>query len=279
MRLDEYFHPRTEYSMLIAAIGHDLGHPGVNNPFLTASSHELAIRYNDQSPLENMHCAKLYTILGVKEQNVFSNFSREEYKDSRKACIDSILHSDMAHHMSMVKELDLLAQLNSEVFSEESIGKGLSKEEKEVFNKPQNKSLMLKCLLHSADVSNPCRPWDVTVPWADACLAEFFDQGDQEKSLGMPVGMLNDRLKVNRPNSQISFVEFMIAPLFAACARLWPGMSAYSECCGENISSWEKVWVEGFSPAEEDQAKLTVRVQKVKNNLMEAEKRKPKVAI
>ena len=30
-------------------------------------------------------------------------------------------------------------------------------------------------------------------------LEEFFNQGDEEKSLGLPVGMLNDRDKVNKP--------------------------------------------------------------------------------
>lgn len=30
-------------------------------------------------------------------------------------------------------------------------------------------------------------------------LDEFFEQGDEEKRLSLPVGMLNDREKINRP--------------------------------------------------------------------------------
>merc|ERR1712187_752063 len=157
--MGEYFAPRIEFSMLVSALAHDLGHPGYNNVYLTETKHELAIRYNDQSPLENMHCSTLYRIVGVKEQNVFGKFSREEYKESRKTCIENILHTDMAHHNSMVKEIQLLAQMNSEVFSEETPAPTQQKQhfevppkEKEIFMTTQNKSLMLKCLLHCADV-------------------------------------------------------------------------------------------------------------------------------
>ncbi|CAE8613287.1 unnamed protein product, partial [Polarella glacialis] len=67
--------------------------------------------------------------------------------------------------------------------------------------------------LHTADIANPMKPWDLCEFLADRCLEEFFAQGDQEKALGIPVQMLNDRDKVNRPNSQVGFIEFVISPL------------------------------------------------------------------
>jgi hypothetical protein len=30
---------------------------GVNNQFLVETTHEVAVKYNDRSPLENLHCA------------------------------------------------------------------------------------------------------------------------------------------------------------------------------------------------------------------------------
>ena len=42
---------------------HDVGHPGLNNAFLTQSGHPLAITYNDESPLEQMHAATTFLIM------------------------------------------------------------------------------------------------------------------------------------------------------------------------------------------------------------------------
>merc|ERR1712066_194622 len=71
-----YFSELEQFALLIAAIAHDLGHPGVTNAFLMETGHELALKYNDQSPLENMHCAKLYSIVSSPETNVFAKMPR-----------------------------------------------------------------------------------------------------------------------------------------------------------------------------------------------------------
>jgi len=48
------------FSILTAALGHDVGHPGVNNVYLVKAKHSFALQHNDRSPLENMHCAVMY---------------------------------------------------------------------------------------------------------------------------------------------------------------------------------------------------------------------------
>lgn len=55
--------PVDRYSILIAAFGHDLGHPGVNNAFMVNFKHTLASRYADISVLENYSIAILLGII------------------------------------------------------------------------------------------------------------------------------------------------------------------------------------------------------------------------
>lgn len=41
----------------MAALSHDVDHPGLNNGFLVNTLDEMALLYNDQSVLENHHVA------------------------------------------------------------------------------------------------------------------------------------------------------------------------------------------------------------------------------
>lgn len=54
-----------QIACIFAACVHDLAHTGESNGFLINSGAELAIRYNDKSPLENMHCAEAFSLLKV----------------------------------------------------------------------------------------------------------------------------------------------------------------------------------------------------------------------
>lgn len=270
---EDFLNELEQFSLLIAAVGHDLGHPGVNNGFLSEVGHELALQYNDRAPLENMHCSKLYSIALVKETDVFQELSKEQYREARKYIIESILHTDMMVHQAMVKSLQMCWEVNTEVFNKRgdpSCAALVQLAEADLFNQGETKLLTMECILHSADVSNPCRTWECSQAWAWCVLEEFFAQGDQEKMLGVPVQFLNDRDKLNRPNSQIGFLEFMIAPFFTVQVRLWPPLTEFGENLGGNIAKWEEMWAKEVSPDEESRAKVAARVLKVQDNLEDA---------
>merc|ERR1719375_3011495 len=146
----------------------------------------------------------------------------------------------------------------------------LSLGEAEIFSQPETKMLTMGCLLHSSDVSIPCKQWEIAHAWAHRVLEEFFAQGDEEKRLGIPVQFLNDRDKLNRPNSQIGFLEFMICPFYAAQIKLWPALSEFGDNLCTNISNWETMWAKEVAPDEESRSKVTARVEKVHDLLNEA---------
>lgn len=212
-----------QYALLVAALCHDIGHQGRTNPFLVELGNELALRYNDKSPLENMHCAKLFEIASNQDTDVFKQMDKETKKQARRICIAAILHTDNVNHFEMVREISKIYEMASDLCELQASQPDLLPQYiEQVMQK--NSLQWLELFLHFADVSNPLKPFPVCQKWAWRVLDEFFEQGDEEKSLGLPVGMLNDREKINRPGSQHGFIQFLVAPLVFGTVRIFPDL-------------------------------------------------------
>eukprot|EP00435_Cladocopium_sp_Y103_P015862 s1357_g3.t3 len=261
--LQSTFTETSQFWLLIAASGHDLGHLGVNNQFLVETTHEVAVKYNDRSPLENLHCATLFQITNSSpDTNVFSNVDKDTYKEMRKGIIAAILHTDMVKHNEMIKELSLLYQMNSDALDS-------LKADGVVKSSAATTQTLMNALLHCADIGNPMKPWDLCYELAHLCLDEFFAQGDMEKERGIPVQMLNDREKVNRPNSQVGFIEFVICPMAESICNIFPQLDNLAHHLGINVQNWLQLWIDEASPPEEQTSKVSERVRRVVLRLKE----------
>lgn len=75
--------------------------------------------------------------------------------------------------------------------------------------------------------------------------------------------MLNDRDKVNKPQSQIGFIEFMLVPLIESVVQILPPLDGLAKNLGENIHNWMEQWIEEACPEQEQKNKVMVRVEKV----------------
>jgi hypothetical protein len=96
--------PFDALTLLISAIGHDVGHPGVNNAFLVALNAPLAQLYNDRSVLESFHCAAYSQILRRYWPASFEDITM------RKLMINSILATDMGLHFKYMQDLGNLQE-------------------------------------------------------------------------------------------------------------------------------------------------------------------------
>ena len=135
----ELLEPLDALTLLVTAIGHDVGHPGVNNGFLTKLNAPLAQLYNDRSVLESFHCAAYSQILRRHWPGAFEN-SR-----MRSLMISSILATDMGLHFEYMKRLaDLQGKLR-ENNSTEGWSAAMVEEQKALVC-----ALLMKC----ADISN-----------------------------------------------------------------------------------------------------------------------------
>ncbi|XP_049426033.1 high affinity cGMP-specific 3',5'-cyclic phosphodiesterase 9A-like isoform X1 [Epinephelus fuscoguttatus] len=189
--------------MLTSALCHDLDHPGYNNVYQINAQTDLALRYNDISPLENHHCAVAFSIMSKPECNILKNLTCEQYKHIRGGMIRCILATDMARHNEILNKFRSMQP----VFD---------------FTNKDHKEVLMKIMVKVSDISNEARPMAVAEPWLDCLLQEFFNQSDTEKLKGLPVTPFMDRDKVSKPSSQTKFIRFVLLPLFSELTKLFP---------------------------------------------------------
>ncbi|XP_072326751.1 high affinity cGMP-specific 3',5'-cyclic phosphodiesterase 9A isoform X2 [Scyliorhinus torazame] len=195
-------------TMLTSAICHDLDHPGYNNAYQINARTELALRYNDISPLENHHCSVAFKILEKSDNNIFRNLTTEQFKRIREGMIKCVLATDMARHNEILNQFRSIMP----VFD---------------FNNKKHKDVLTMIIIKVSDISNEARPMDVAEPWLDCLLQEFFNQSDMEKLEGLPVSPFMDRDKVTKPSSQTGFIRFVLLPLFIELANLFPNLEQH----------------------------------------------------
>ncbi|KAG2430444.1 hypothetical protein HXX76_009967 [Chlamydomonas incerta] len=92
-------------ALYFAAIIHDFGHPGLTGDFLVATSHPLALRYNDRSPLENHHASAAFTLMAEHlELDAFEVLSREQRIAFRKQVVELVMGTDMKQHFALLSQ-------------------------------------------------------------------------------------------------------------------------------------------------------------------------------
>merc|ERR1712217_986351 len=137
----------------------------------------------------------------------------------------------------------------------------------------KHESLFLQLFLHLADVSNPLKPFEHGRTWAYRVLDEFFEQGDEEKQLGIPVGMLNDREKICRPASQFGFIVFLVCPLALGSVRIFAPLLPLAQNMADNLQRWRDVWVAEVNPNPEEVSKKDAEISNKQEEVYELEDR------
>jgi hypothetical protein len=84
------------YSVLVSAIIHDFRHPGVSNNFLVKTSHAIALRYNDESVLENFHAAEAFAVMANERHDISATLTPQQRSTSRFTIIKTVLATDLA---------------------------------------------------------------------------------------------------------------------------------------------------------------------------------------
>ncbi|KAJ5084858.1 hypothetical protein NUU61_009437 [Penicillium alfredii] len=223
--------PFDALTLLISAIGHDVGHPGVNNFFLVKLNAPLAQLYNDNSVLEAFHCAAFSQILRRHWPAAFKD------KQLRKLLISSILATDMGVHQKFMERMGSLQEKFHE--NDKSVD-GWKPQDIEMY-----KTLLCGLLIKCADISNVARPWKVAEKWTQILQEEFANQGEMEKEVGMETALFGGPPELGNiyklATSQIGFMSIFALPLFEGVSDLVPQLQFTADHIRRNQVQWQKL--------------------------------------
>ena len=254
---DTYITPLDGFALCLAALGHDVCHPGVNNMFHISTQSSLAIRYSDIAVLEN-HSAAVSSML-LRDRKVLAGFSTKDWKRIRAVLVASILATDMSSHVSTMARLNEFV----ETAPWEAAGIDLTGPEVGILSKdgslqmgqaaaaadgvgagvldPEDRKFVCDVLLHCADVGNPCKPWRVSKIWSDRVIEEFFLQGDREAALGMPISPNMDRSATSQCTISVGFVDYIVRPIYMLMNEFLPRFVVFLDELDANRSTWESL--------------------------------------
>ena len=111
---------------------------------------------------------------------------------------------------------------------------------------------LLKVMVHSADISNPTKDWEVSKEWSERVAKEFFAQGDAERKLGLPVSANMDRETTNKAKMSLGFIDFIVAPLFTNVVKLLPAGSEAIESMASNRAKYQQLYEASIAKNETD---------------------------
>lgn len=222
-------------ALLLAALGHDVGHPGVTNAFMIKHSTPTSLLYNERSVLELFHSSIFINkILIINWPHLLNLMTDSKTKLTFKdLIITSILATDMAEHFEYVDKLTHFSNNSSKLVNRIKL----------------ISSLLIKC----ADISNVTRPLRVSAQWTSVLGREFDEVNELENKIikstftkdikydKIPIE-LSDILKFN-PNlhkGQIFFINTFAENLFNNIVELLPQLKFTGDIVKENKEFWLK---------------------------------------
>lgn len=229
-----HLNPLQALGLLIAALGHDVGHPGVTNAFLIKHAAPTSQLYSERSVLELYHSLVfLNKILRINWPLLLDLETDPRSKLLLKSLIiGSILATDMAEHFEYIHKLKELEVLTDRWDS----------------RVPLIASLLIKC----ADISNVTRPLRVSSQWA-LVLSREFEEVDtldtkltKQASVKLDVNYgklptsLDDILQAspNLHKGQIFFIDTFAEGLFKSILELLPELKYTCDIVQDNKVFW-----------------------------------------
>lgn len=203
--------------LLLAALGHDICHPGLDNSYLIRTKHDLALQYNDQSVLENHHAS--VTLMLIRFSGILGEV---DFSYLKEIITSTILSTDISQHKEVCSTF---------------------KRAKTNYNKSKKSSRLsfMNYFLHCADSSHHSLDFSQSSLFSLKLIQELNQQESLlellHTSTPNSLKLGNDLAKIK--NHQVSLIQNTVLPLWSALSLFISHCEDYEQSIKDNKDKWE----------------------------------------
>lgn len=213
--------PHILISLLIAALSHDIDHPGNTNSYEINSFSKLARLYNDVSVLENHHCTLTFDLL--EHTGLIKCFKTCQFRDIRRTIISCILGTDMSKHSECLNKFEQVDFTKDSFTIDEQI-------------------IIASSFVHFADLSNPLKNFDICFEWSKRISNEFYQQTIKEELEGLPsLSFMKVHDTLSMCLNEISFITNISIPTWNTFISKFKNMTFIFDKINTNLNKWKNI--------------------------------------
>ncbi|KAI4879677.1 hypothetical protein NFI96_032010 [Prochilodus magdalenae] len=262
-KLKRYYTDLEVMAMITAGFLHDIDHRGTNNLYQVKSQNPLA-KLHGSSILERHHLEFGKFLLGDESLNIFQNLNRRQTEHVFHLIDIAIIATDLALYFKKRTMFQKIVDLSETYEDEKKWVDFMSLE-------TTRKEIVMAMMMTACDLSAITKPWEVQSKVALSVAAEFWEQGDLERTVleQQPIPMMDRNKAAELPKLQCGFIDFVCTFVYKEFSRFHPAIQPMFDGILNNRKEWKALQeaYEAKLKAAEEEAKAKQEAAAAKNGL------------
>ncbi|XP_032877450.1 rod cGMP-specific 3',5'-cyclic phosphodiesterase subunit beta-like [Amblyraja radiata] len=232
-KLKNYYTDLERMAMLTAGFCHDIDHRGTNNLYQLKSQHPLA-KLHGSSIMERHHLEFSKTLLADETLNIFQNLNRRQYEHVLRLMDIAIIATDLALYFKKRTMFQKIVDLSKTYEDDKAWVDYMSLEN-------TKKEIVMAMMMTACDLSAITKPWEVQSKVALLVAAEFWEQGDLERSVLQqnPIPMMDRNKSDELPKLQVGFIDFVCTFVYKEFSRFHEAITPMLNGLLNNRKEWK----------------------------------------
>uniref|UniRef100_A0A671RAY2 Phosphodiesterase n=1 Tax=Sinocyclocheilus anshuiensis TaxID=1608454 RepID=A0A671RAY2_9TELE len=234
-RLRKYYSDLDAFAMVAAAFCHDIDHRGTNNLYQTKSTSPLA-KLHGSSILERHHLDYSKTLMAEESVNIFQSLQKRQFETVQHLHDVCIIATDLALYFKKRTMFQKIVDATEPMADEkEAIAY--------VANNPIRKEIIMAMMMTGCDLSAITKPWEVQSKVALMVAAEFWEQGDLERTVldQQPIPMMDRNKSDELPKMQCGFIDFVCSFVYKEFSRFHKEITPMFDGLNNNRVHWKEL--------------------------------------